>query len=305
MLYANSALIPLFNAKTTQVYDRIAQRGETEKECADCANDVWVQYFNQHDKVFSSDNSPRFTNDMSGVLAGYDRTLGDFLVGAYAGFGKSDLRQYNDSKMDVEDTTFGVYGGYTMGDWAFKGTLFGGVQNYHGKRYISFMNRTADAKYNGMNMGLDLEASYNIPVYSWLNVKPFAGWLNNYAHQQAFAEKDAGALNLHVNSNDQFHSQARLGVRVDGQVKNKFNWYGSVAVRQFVGTDYTKLRMDLDLPNTNMEIISAQLGRTSFGAQVGVNYAFTNNWSVFANADGGISNKAANCYGNVGVAYTW
>ena len=305
VLYANSALIPLFNAKTTQVYDRIAQRSGAAKKCVDCANDVWVQYYNQHDRVFASDNSPRFTNNMSGALVGYDRTMGDFLVGAYAGFGKSDLRQHDDSQMDVEDTTFGLYSGYTMGDWAFKGTLFGGVQNYHGKRRISFMGRTADGKYNGSSFGLDLEASYNIPVYSWLNVKPFAGWLNSYAHQQAFTEKDAGALNLHVRSNDQFNSQARLGVRLDGQIKSRFSWYGSVAVRQFVGDDYAKLRMDLNLPNTNMEIISAQLGRTSFGGQLGVNYALTNNWSVFANGDAGINNKSANCYGNVGVAYTW
>ena len=305
VLYANSALIPLMNAKTLQVYDRIAQRSGTEKKCVDCANNVWVQYYNQHDKVFSSEHSPRFTNNMSGALVGYDRAFGDILVGAYMGFGKDDLRQRHNSKMDVEDTTFGVYSGYTMGDWGFKGTLFAGTQKYHGKRYISFMDRTADGKYDGSNVGLDLEASYNIPVYSWLNVKPFAGWLNSYAHQQAFGETDAGALNLHVNSNDQFNSQARLGVRVDGQVKNRFSWYGSVAVKQFVGNDDAKLRMKLDLPNTDMKIKSAELGRTSFGGQVGVNYAITNNWSVFANADAGINNKSANCYGNVGVSYTW
>ena len=305
VLYANSALIPLFNAKTLQVYDRIAQRSGAEKKCVDCDNNLWVQYYNQHDKVFSSSNSPRFYNNTSGALVGYDRSLGDFLVGAYAGFGKNDLRQRDDSKMDVEDTTFGLYSGYTLGDWAFRGTLFAGTQNYHGKRYISFMDRKADAKYNGSNVGLDLEASYNIPVFSWMNVKPFAGWLNSYAHQQAFTEKDAGALNLHVNSHDQFNSQARLGVRVDGQIKNRLSWYGSVAVKQFVGGDYAKLRMDLGLPNTDMHIISAQLGRTSFGGQVGANYALTNNWSVFANVEGNINNKAANCFGNVGVAYTW
>ncbi len=305
VLYANSALIPLFNAKTLQVYDRIAQRSGAEKKCVDCDNNLWVQYYNQHDKVFSSSNSPRFYNNTSGALVGYDRSLGDFLVGAYAGFGKSDLRQDDDSKMDVEDTTFGLYSGYTLGDWAFKGTLFAGTQNYHGKRRISFMNRTADGKYNGSNVGLDLEASYNIPVFSWMNVKPFVGWLNSYAHQQAFTEKDAGALNLHVNSHDQFNSQARLGVRVDGQIKNRLSWYGSVAVKQFVGDDYAKLRMDLNLPNTDMKIISAELGRTSFGGQVGANYALTNNWSVFANVEGNINNKAANCFGNVGVAYTW
>ena len=60
-----------------------------------------------------------------------------------------------------------------------------------------------------------------------------------------------------------------------------------------------------NLPDTNMDIISAELGRTYFSGQVGLNYAIDNNWSVFANLDTGLSNKSANCYGNIGVAYTW
>jgi len=159
--------------------------------------------------------------------------------------------------------------------------------------------------YDGMNLGLDLEASYNVPVFNWLNVKPFVGVLNSYSHQQAFAETGAGALNLHVNGNDQYNAQARLGVQFDGKVKNKLSWYGSVAVKQFIGNDYAKLRMNLDMPNTDMEIISAELGRTYFSGQVGLNYAFNNNWSMFVNLDTGLSNKSANCYGNIGVAYTW
>ena len=300
VLYANSALIPFMNAKTTQVYDRIAQRHTLSH-----ANNVWLQYYNQHDKVFSSENSPRFTNNMSGALVGYDRVLGDFLVGAYAGFGKSDLRQHHGSAMDVDDTTFGAYGGYITGDWSFKGTLFGGVQDYYGKRRIAFMNRTANGRYDGMNLGLDLEAAYNIPLTSAVTLKPFVGWLNHYAHQHGFAETNADALNLHVNSNNQFTSQARVGVRVDGQIKNKFNWYGALAVKQIVGDDYSKLNMYLDLPNTDMKVVSAELGKTTFTGQVGASYAFTDNWSVYANVDGGINDKSANCYGNLGVAYAW
>ena len=304
-LYANNALATLFNAKTAHVYDRIAKRNPSAGSCPNCHDNVWVEYYNQYDKVYSDENSPRFTNNMSGVLVGYDRSSEEALLGVYAGFGKSDLRQQGGSKMDLDDTTLGVYGGYRTGEWLFKGTLLGGVQHYKANRVISFMGRTANGTYDGVNLGLDLEASYNIPVYSWLTVRPFFGWLNNYSHQNSFTETGADSLNLHVFGHDQFNSQARLGVQLEGKVKNRLSWYGSAAVKQFIGDDYAKLHMNLSLPNTSMEIISAELGRTYFSGQAGLSYAVNNNWSIFGNLDTGLSNKSANCYGNIGVAYTW
>ncbi|MCR5505057.1 MAG: autotransporter domain-containing protein [Elusimicrobiaceae bacterium] len=304
VLYANAALVPFFNAKTVHVYDRIAKRNPSKGKCPTCHDNLWAEYYSGYDKVNANNNSPRFTNNTAGVLAGYGRSSDEVLLGVYAGFGKSDLRQKSD-KMNIEDTTLGIYGGYMKGDWMFKGTLFGGFQHYHGYRDIAFMGRLAEGRYDGVNVGLDVEASYNIPVFSWLNLKPFAGWLNNYSHQQSFVETGADSLNLHVASNRQFNSQARLGVRLDGKVGNRFGWYGSAAVKQFIGGDFAKVRMNLGLANTDMEIISNELGRTSFDSQLGANYAFTDNWSIFANADLGVGRRSFNYYGNLGLAYTW
>ena len=305
-LYANSALATLFNAKTAHVYDRIAKRNPSAGACPNCHDNVWAEYYSQYDKVYSDANSPHFTNNMTGVLAGYDRSSEDVLLGVYAGFSKGDMRQNGGSRMDLDDTSLGVYGGYRTGDWLFKGTLFSGVQHYKTKRVIAFMGRTANGSYDGVNLGLDLEGSYSIPVYNWLTVRPFIGWLNNYSHQNAFTENGADDLNLHVFGNDQFNSQVRLGVQLEGKVKNRLSWYGSAAVKQFVGNDYAKLHMNLDvLPNTDMQIISAELGRTYFSGQAGLTYAINNNWSIFGNLDTGLSNKSTNCYGNIGLAYTW
>ena len=304
VLYANSALTPLFNAKTAHVYDRIAKRNPSAGKCSTCHDNVWAEYYSQYDKVYSDANSPRFTNNMTGVLVGYDRSSDEALLGVYGGAGKSDLRQQNDT-MDIDDVSLGIYGGYRPGNWVFKGTLFGGYQTYHGKRSINFMARNAEGKYHGLNMALDLEGGYDIAVYDWLNLKPFAGILGNYTHLKSFTETGAGALNLHVESKNQFNTQARLGVQLEGKIGKRFNWYGSAAVKQFIGGDYAKLHMSLDLPGTRMEIISAELGRTYFSGQVGVSYALTNHWTVFGNLDTGVNNKSTNCYGNVGLAYTW
>ncbi len=304
VLYANSALATLFNAKTAHVYDRIAKRNPSAGKCPTCHDNVWAEYYSQYDKVYANDNSPRFTNNMTGVLVGYDRSSDEVLLGVYAGGGKSDLRQHSD-RMDIEDTSLGIYAGYMPGNWVFKGTLFGGYQTYVGKRNIDFMARSTRGKYHGMNVALDLEGGYQVALYDWLNLKPFVGVLGNYAHMESFTETGAGALNLHVESKNQFNTQARLGVELDGKIGQKFNWYGSAAVKQFIGGDYAKLHMSLGLPGTRMEIISAELGRTYFSGQVGASYALTNHWSLFGNVEAGVNNKSANCYGNVGLAYTW
>ena len=305
-LYANNSLATLFNAKTAHVYDRIAKRNPSKGACPNCHDNVWAEYYSQYDKVYSDSNSSRYTNNMSGVLVGYDRSSENVLLGVYGGFGKSDLRQNDNSKMDLDDTTLGIYGGYTTGDWLFKGTLFGGVQHYNAKRAIRFMGRTANGSYDGVSLALDLEGSYSVPVFSWLTVRPFVGWLNNYSHQNAFSETGAEDLNLRVFGHDQFNSQVRLGVQLEGKVKNRLSWYGSAAVKQFIGDDYARLHMKLDnLPDTSMDIISAKLGGTYFSGQAGLTYAVTDNWSIFGNLDTGLSNKSANCYGNIGVAYTW
>jgi autotransporter-associated beta strand protein len=304
VLYANSAMLSLFNAKTAHVYDRIAKRNPSAGACPTCHDNVWVEYYNQYDKVYANPNSPRYTNDMTGVMAGYDRSSDEWLLGVYGGYGESNLRQRND-KMDIEDGTLGIYSGYMHGDWTFKGSLFTGRQNYYGKRHITFMNRMATARYEGWNAGLDLEGSYNLPVFTWMNVKPFAGVFGNYAHQQAFTEKDAGAISLHVESHDQVTVQGRLGIQLDGKVKNRLSWYGSVAVKQIFGNDYAKLHMSFDLPGTRMDIVGAELGRTYLSGQFGLNYALTDSLSLYGNIDTGVNDKSANCYGNIGVAFTW
>ena len=305
VLYANSALTTLFNAKTAHVYDRIAKRNPASGECPTCHDNVWAEYYSQYDKVYADANSPRFTNLMTGGLVGYDRSNEEVLLGVYGGFGKSNLRQNRDT-MDIEDSTIGVYAGYMPGNWVFKGTVYGGYQSYQGKRSIDFMNRNTRAHYKGWNVALDLEGAYNVALADWLNVKPFVGALGNYAYQQAFTETGADSLNLRVNSKDQYNVQGRLGLQLDGKIKSRLNWYASAAVKQFFGGDYAKLNMSFDgLEGTRMTIISAELGRTYFSGQVGLNYMITDKLSIYGNLDAGVNDKSTNTYGNIGLAYTW
>ncbi len=306
VLYANTALTSLFNAKSAHIYDRIASReAAPAKACPSCFDNVWAQYYSQYNKVYADANSPRFTNNVTGVMAGYDRYSADnnFLLGAFAGGSKTDLRQNSDT-MDINDLTVGAYGGYLGEDWTFKGVLYLGYQDFDGNRHITFMDRDAKASYYGHNIALDLEAAYNLFAFDGIKIKPFVGILNAYSHQQHFNETGADSLNLNVDSNNAYNVQARLGAQAEGKYR-KLNWYANMAIKQFIGNDYQRIKASLSLPNTNMDIISAKLGGTYFSGGAGVNYALTNALSVFGNGEAGVGSKSANCYGNIGLAYTW
>lgn len=306
VLYANTALTSLFNAKSAHIYDRIASReAAPAKACPSCFDNVWSQYYSQYNKVYADANSPRFTNNVTGVMAGYDRYSADnnFLLGAFAGGSKTDLRQNSDT-MDINDLTIGAYGGYLGEDWTFKGVLYLGYQDFDGNRHITFMDRDAKASYYGHNIALDLEAAYNLFAFDGIKVKPFVGILNAYSHQQHFNETGADSLNLNVDSNNAYNVQARLGAQAEGKYR-KLNWYANMAVKQFIGNDYQRIKASLSLPNTNMDIISAKLGGTYFSGGAGVSYALTHSLSVFGNGEAGVGSKSANCYGNIGLAYNW
>ncbi len=306
VLYANTALTSLFNAKSAHIYDRIASReAAPAKDCPSCFDNVWSQYYSQYNKVYADANSPRFTNNVTGVMAGYDRYSADnnFLLGAFAGGSKTDLRQNSDT-MDINDLTIGAYGGYLGEDWTFKGVLYLGYQDFDGNRHITFMDRDAKASYYGHNIALDLEAAYNLFAFDGIKIKPFVGILNAYSHQQHFNETGADSLNLNVDSNNAYNVQARLGAQAEGKYR-KLNWYANMAVKQFIGNDYQRIKASLSLPNTNMDIISAKLGGTYFSGGAGVSYALTHSLSVFGNGEAGVGSKSANCYGNIGLAYNW
>ena len=108
VIYANASLVNLLNAKTANVYNHIDKYYSSDKEKH---NDLWVEYYRQYDNVYKTANSSRFTNNMNGVLVGYDKSFEDVLLGAYIDSERSILRQNHD-KVDIDDFMLGIYAGY-------------------------------------------------------------------------------------------------------------------------------------------------------------------------------------------------
>ena len=187
--------------------------------------------------------------------------------------------------------------------------LLGGYEQYKSERNIRFMNRTANSKYNGFNVALDLEAGYKIGLNSStsthkLTLKPYIGITGNYINNEGFKEKGAESLNLKVEDYDNIALQARLGVGINGNIK-KFGWYAKAGIRQFLTEDYNEIESSLlDFQDqTKMKIRSAKIDKLSYGGGIGIDYALSDAWTVFANGLASFANKSNNYYGNIGLMY--
>ena len=308
--YANASLEPLTNAKSAHVYDRIAQKADNPKAaCPTCHDSVWANVYTSHDKFYGTGNSRMFTNDITGTIAGYDRSSSEngILLGVMMGGANSDI-DMNGDRMDIHDYTLGVYGGYQVDEWTFKGMVYGGYQEYNATRNINFMQETAQASYHGNSFTVDAEASYdfNWNAFGGVKVTPYAGALVSLSHQGSFEESGAGDLNLRVHNADMENIRVRFGLNFAGEETETGNWYANIGVKQILGPSYNRLGMKFATTNnTEMDIYSAETGCTVFSAGLGGTYNLSDSWKLFGNAEGSISGDAYGAFGNVGVSYQW
>ena len=310
VIYANSTLLTLFNAKAEHIYDKIEQRLTlNDILCNNFHNKIWAEYYYNHNNIKSNSNSPEFDDNTDGILAGFDMTSSKhYSIGITAGYGTAALKQ-NSDKTDMKDYNLGVYGGYENDKWQIKAMAVGGLQKYETNRKINFMDKTAESSYDGYNFALDGQVGYKIEISNTdlnhtTNLIPFAGLTGNYCSVSGFEEKGADDLNLKVNSYNNFAFIARVGAGLEGKV-DKFGWYANIHLKQLLSQNYNEIETSLlNFPGiTKMNIYSAEISKTSIGLNLGADYMLDDNWTIFANALLSFADKNNNLYFNVGAAY--
>jgi Autotransporter beta-domain. len=322
-VYANSLMMPYFNAKKDRIYDRMYIKDVKHKEhkencnCYDCSHNLWIEYSGSYNTVDSNYNSKDFNSTSHGVLVGYDRTsvISNLIAGVFAGYSSVELSQESnardDDKITSDAVTVGVYGGKIGSRWDFSGVLSGSYFDNDAERSIAFMSRKAESSYSQTNVALDLKAAYKATVSSKVKISPFAGFLTNYTMQDEIKEDGAGALNLKVDSQEMLNLEARLGVAVKVQY-SKFGWYVSAAASRMLTDGYGSIDASLiDGDSFNYsdasfkDIRSADRGQTFFDYSLGADYKITNKWTVFANLLGDLGDNTSGYYGSLGVMYKW
>lgn len=195
------------------------------------ANTPWGFFvtgrFNTGD-VSSRSSEPGFDFDTLGITAGIDHRLNDKLVvGGAVGFG-STKNDFGDrqGKLDVDSWTLSMYGNYypmenVYIDWA----LGYGINDYDGKRRMSFAGFDSEARYNtdGHQYSASLSGGYEWSWQAW-QLGPYLRM--DYLHSVVDSYRESGGMGLALRIDEQHDRsfETALGLRVSRAI----SWTGGV-----------------------------------------------------------------------------
>jgi len=183
---------------------------------------LWTRGYGSTGTRRGNDIPSRYDYDLAGIIAGFDRKMGDsLLVGASMGYShsKTTMKDLSDTGR-VSGYQGALYGAYRKDPWYVGGIVAYGYNRYDTSRDISFgaIARTASASYSGHAFGAYLETGRRI-VTSPLDIIPVASIEGTYLMRDGFRETGAGALNLDIDADRASSLQSSLGVRLRKQYK--------------------------------------------------------------------------------------
>ena len=148
-----------------------------------------------------------FDAKSGGVLAGYDRKiLSHTYLGLDAGYSYSSLNwNRHRGNGEINSVYGGLYAFWFNNCCYFNASAYGVYNDYSGKRNIEFaeINRTAKNSHHGAEfIGHADSGVFFGNASENLEVRPNVSVDYIYIHERSFTEKEAGSLNLHVDSNN-------------------------------------------------------------------------------------------------------
>ena len=138
-----------------------------------------------------------------------------FRVGLGASHANSVVRQSNNtgSHITIGSTQGMAYGSATYGHLFLDAVLSAGINNYKGKRNVSFIGPTATSRYNGFQYGAKVKAGFAIPCHR-IEISPMAAVQYMHLNVGQYTEQGAGTLNQHLSSMQTSTVRVNLGGRV-------------------------------------------------------------------------------------------
>lgn len=136
-----------------------------------------------------------------GLATGVDHRIADNLmsgvalswVRAYASGGETSARNAT-----LDSYMLTSYGAYHLGQVFFDGQAGVGYNQFHQKRGITFLGRTATADFGGEHYHLRGRAGYDIPVGGGVTATPLAGLTFLRSVTEGYTETGAGVADLTV-----------------------------------------------------------------------------------------------------------
>lgn len=210
---------PLDGIKLAMAGD-VTNLGPIDKQGKELRN-LWVNAYGVGGSVDGDKNAAGYDYAVSGAAFGIDFPVAKGThLGLTAGYGKGRVKTDLSDNADIQSLLLSVYGNYENGPFYLDGMLTYADNSYNTDRSIEIgpLSRTAKGDYNGKEWAMAAEIGYVGAVGS-LTVQPFLGTRFMHLNEDGFTEKDAGDLNLKIDSRTASSWKAYSGVKISSAVK--------------------------------------------------------------------------------------
>ncbi|AKL97751.1 autotransporter outer membrane beta-barrel domain-containing protein [Endomicrobium proavitum] len=297
------------DSDNNELYNRIKSNAQSENSKAA----IWTQATGASAKFGRDKNSlEEYTDGRYGATAGIDVHLGagNVMLGIYADYKDHSISEKN-SKATLNKIGGGLYGGYVSDEWEIKTIISASKDKYETSRYIElskylplYADRIANASYEGMTIGADIEGALKIKISNNTTFKPYIGVEVKNAQYDSFKETGASGLNLNVAAGNYLRSVARLGSGVSYDNKTWAGYIDFEGKFLLIGA-MTEIKSMFE--NTELEFTSRGYseGVVACGVGIGGSVRITEWLKLFVNGNFYRSNKFTNLYGNAGLNFSF
>ena len=189
---------PLVNTERAYASSLYAKRCQTH-----CREEItlWTEPYSLVARQRPVGEQRGYHSPTGGLLVGSDGRFGHYFLGGALGGGMSYVR-WDSHAADAhrQEALAAVYGGYTRPYLCIEGSFTAALDWYQTKRYIQFaaVSETAKAKYRGFDWNAHLGVSTKFRPSDRSQIRPYALVDYTELYQPSYTERNAGALNLHV-----------------------------------------------------------------------------------------------------------
>jgi len=212
---------------------------------------LWGETIASKSSTDASGDAAAFDRTSTSFIGGIEGTLGDWLVGLTAGYGRSDFRVSERASTGTADTyQLGVYSGTSFGDLGLHlGASYAG-SGIDTERSVMFpaIKEELSASYGASTLQAYGELDYRIAVGT-TTISPFAGLALVSRHTDAFAETGGDVAALSSDESSSQNAFATLGVRISAPLS-----FGEMTGTLHGQVGWQHALMDVD---TSMTLVTA------------------------------------------------
>jgi outer membrane autotransporter protein len=302
--YANVMTLAALNTAKNNVFSRLNKSYfSTDDELT--KRTFWVSHFAGDNSYKGDINSPEdFSSDWQGFQAGFDTMKKERQVfGIAASYGSTNANQKND-KAEVKGYNITGYGAYFFSN-NFE-TLFmvaAGKQDYKTQRRINYLDRRANAEFDGYSLNLSAQAAYSVKFKNDFCFKPFAGLDYSYVNTQSFTETGADSANLKIYDGSYNRTDALIGLRLDNGHKKRLKVYAEIKMDLMLAGRYGEFEAEYQNTAHNLKIKGIENDFFNMVYSAGMVFDIFSGFGVFANVNSFTSGTQNGLWWNAGLNY--